>query len=185
MNTTQEALAVAQLLDTSIDDRAIRERGADTIKALCAEVERLTLLATATHIVMAERDALRDENEKLNAEVDNIKQVEFPRRLDKVVKPIIAERDTLRTQLEPVAWRVLESGNRYALYFHKPSADRSGEVQTPRTFPEPLYTHPAPQPDHTAVMQQALEALQVHSTAFLGHEQPYVEAITALKEVLG
>ena len=36
---------------------------------------------------------------ELEAEIDNIKAVEFPRRLDKVTKPIIAERDTLRAQL--------------------------------------------------------------------------------------
>ena len=58
------------------------------------------------------------------------------------------EIDELRAALkaqrvqEPVAWRVLESGNRYALYFHKPTADRAGEIQTPRTFAEPLFAAP-------------------------------------------
>jgi hypothetical protein len=35
--------------------------------------------------------------EKLQAEIDNIKLVEFPRRLGKVTKHVIAERDKLRT----------------------------------------------------------------------------------------
>lgn len=41
----------------------------------------------------------QEEIASLTAEIDNIKQVEFPRRLSTATKPIIAERDELRDKL--------------------------------------------------------------------------------------
>lgn len=58
MTTLDQARAVSQRLREttfSSDPRTFVEAGV-TIDALVAEVERLTPLATATHIVMAERD---------------------------------------------------------------------------------------------------------------------------------
>ena len=43
--------------------------------------------------------ALLADCERLTAELDNIKQVEFPKRLRNVTKPIIAQRDALQAKL--------------------------------------------------------------------------------------
>jgi hypothetical protein len=42
---------------------------------------------------------LQTKLKELTAEIDNIKQVEFPKRLNNVTKSIIAERDKLREKL--------------------------------------------------------------------------------------
>ena len=66
---------------------------------------------------------------------------------DKKLRAALAELiQAAPVQAEPVAWRVRETNNRYALYFNKYSADRSGEVQTPRTYAEPLYAAPKDTP---------------------------------------
>jgi len=93
--------------------------------------------------------------EKLNfalAALENPNEVDYlcEQALD-ALRSVIAEMEAA----EPVAWRVLESRSRYALYFHKPSADRAGEIQTPRTFPEPLYTHPQPKTEPVAWMAKS------------------------------
>jgi hypothetical protein len=89
---------------------------------------------------------------------------------------IIAARDAQWAEMlkgqEPVAWRY-----KGKLHEFDPS-----DWASPEFAITPLYTHPAP--DHTALLRQALEALQDHSTALRGHEQPYVECITAIKEAL-
>jgi len=120
------------------------------------------------------------EIERLKAEIDNIKQVEFPRRLRNVTKPLIAERDALRAELEAIKKQepVMVIGENESLMC--------------RTLPlgTKLYAHPAPKQDHTALLQQALEALENGKRVRNGEGgtkyQPTIEdaAIAAIKEVL-
>ena len=85
---------------------------------------------------------LKAENAKLRKELGDLPEAQA--EMLSTIKQLRKELAELRKEVdaEPVAWRVWESGSRYVLYFNKHSADRAGEVQTPRTFPEPLYTHP-------------------------------------------
>ena len=79
----------------------------EALDAADREVERLTALqyrqapchkfCEANAFTMEIR-ALKAENEKLQVDIANIKEVEFPRRLDKVAKPIIDERDALKAE---------------------------------------------------------------------------------------
>lgn len=53
--------------------------------------------------------ALLADCERLTAELDNIKQVEFPKRLRNVTKPIIAQRDALRAKLAALEKEAIDS----------------------------------------------------------------------------
>jgi predicted Zn-ribbon and HTH transcriptional regulator len=86
---------------------------------------------------------------------------------------------------QPVAWRTFdgEGGYDYRTYEDNENYRDEWDRRNPnhKGWVEPLYTHPAP--DDTALLRQALEALEFESAGYCGGEQTE-KALIALRERL-